>query len=599
MAWTYDLIDDYGANDLPVLTPYFIVAIFHLGAPISYSRSAAASVTSDVKTGVSPRSGITYCQDDVVSIQIHGDKRNHLKTASLRCLSSKNYLNPDIALPGDWIGVWLMNGPSQYANTMSRIESGDAANRAEDGFRFLGRIHDVRKSIHVSPEGAKDVSYSITASAFSELDSQIFYDFGLATLSGVKSDIVNFMSQLGLDWSNFAEQQQIRSGQIKDNADLVINKLIDVILGSGISETVNRPVERFLRAGESPTIDVLGETRDLGSLKISPQANKEAPYAYLVPAQIGKLLGLESGDASKSGLFGYADILQRIIGVQRYRDAYLPRLEKLKSTFLPVTPTFVNRPLWAILQQFLNPAINEIYTVMKQDHAGSIYPTVVVRQIPLSTEAVDEHSDFPLTRFMSLPRWVIDHKLITSLDLGRTDATRTNMVHIYGEAEAFANNDSVTNQIIRNPPIYDTIDIQRSGIRAQMSVVNCSITDQLKAPRYWMEAIADWSFGSHLTLNGSVSMKGVISPIVEGDNCQIGDFVFHVEAVDHVVSVAPNGIKSWNVQLSLSNGMPVQQNSDSPNYPGLIDDEASDIKTSDPGHASESDLRIPKKDHHH
>ncbi len=348
--------------------------------------------------------------------------------------------------------------------------------------------------------------------------------------------------------------------------------MVDMVLGKGVSELVNRPLERAGRP----------------DLKVSPQANKEAPYAYLVPRTVGQLLNMVPGEASKHGIFGYADIMQTVFGVQAYEPGaegdgtdFVPVLrdsstvsrklcqEKLKGTFLPVNPTFTNVPLWSLLQQFLNPAINEMYTCLRADEDGDVRPTLVARQIPFSTESIVEAFDFQLTRFMSLPRWVLPSVMLMDggITVGRNDATRTNMVHVYGEASAYAQNRSITNQLVRNPPIFDSVDIQRSGIRAQMRTVNCAITDQLAAPRAWMEAIADWSFGSQYTLSGVADSLGIQAPICCGDNLEVEGMAYHLEQVVHRFTQAGDGFKTFRTDMDLSNGMPVNQDTATPDFP--------------------------------
>jgi hypothetical protein len=302
--------------------------------------------------------------------------------------------------------------------------------------------------------------------------------------------------------------------------------------------------------------------------------------------------------------------METLVGVQQYQAqpeadqySFYPEIdlnrstasrkftkEPLKGTFLPVNPSFVNRPLWQILQQYLNPAINEMYTALRANRVGRVVPTMVVRQIPFSTESAQDAPSMPLTRFMSLPRWVLDDTMWSDADLGSSNSTRVNMVHIYGEASSYASNKTITHQLTRNPPIFDEVDIQRSGIRGRMMTVNCAVTDQLEAPRAWMEAIADWSFGSQYTLNGTFNSIGIQAPIAEGDNLEVNNVVYHIENVHHRCAMQGDR-RSFRTTLEVSNGMPADQSdatADVPRYPGfrniqIEQTEAQDESTEDSG----------------
>ena len=224
-----------------------------------------------------------------------------------------------------------------------------------------------------------------------------------------------------------------------------------------------------------------------------------------------------------------------------------------------------------MLDQFLNRAVNEKFTSLRITPNG-VLPTLTVRQIPFSTESIQETPEFPLTKFMNLPRWQLDPSLVTSLDIGRSDDSHVNLVHIYGESATTAINYSTQTQMILNAPIFDEVDMARSGVRGLMQTVACHFNDELKAPKSWMNAIADWSFGSQFTLNGSVQCYGIQSPIAEGDNLELEDLVYHIESVMHFGEITPDALKHFRTTLSLSNGMPIDQSDatlDFPRYPGF------------------------------
>lgn len=614
-AARYDLIREYqkelkndtdGVNDSTHIntSPTWALAVISLGQPVTYSRNTGKSVGSVVEGAFTRRAKPLIIVDDCISLSINNPKRSHTKSlqATLRA-SDTNYLNQDVILPGDWIFAWCWNNVEDQAKVIASVLNGGPGNGFDDGLKFVGRVHNIRKRVSVSPGGERDASYSLTAVGFEELDTQFFYDFALATaVAGNKLEFASFMAQLGLDFSKLADAEQQKAGNIKDNVSYLIEALVDMILGKGVADEVNVPSERAIEAQQQTNQSVALAT---DSLKISPQSNREAPFAYLVPVSVATVLGRDTAQKSKSGVFGYADIMDTIIGVQQFESieeneflnnnsgTFSPRLFypeidpdstksrkrtpiNLKGTFLPVNPSFVNRPLFQMLQQYLNSTINEMYTAMRTDENGKVVPTLIVRQIPFSTESAVQSPDMPLTYFLSMPRWAIHPTMVTNLDVGRSNATRINMIHIYGDASTYGSNDTVTEQMVRNPPIYDQVDIQRSGIRARMQTVNCAIEDEKRTDgaRVWMEAIADWTMGSQFTLNGTLQSYGIQSPIAEGDNLEFEGVAYHIESVTHICSIAADGTKSFKTALELSNGMPIDQGDraalqDFPRYPGF------------------------------
>lgn len=584
-AATYDLLLDYNASagalqeviDPTTIgtTPGWVIAVIRLGRPQSFSRRTMRSTGKATEGAFTRKTAPLIITDDCRDLTISCSKRSHVKTLAATLRPGKNYLSRDAMQPGDWMMAWCLNNEEDLERVVKQIRNGEPANGQRDGLKFVGRVHNIRKHLSQNPSGDRETTYTLQGLGFAELDTAFFYDMALATTAATHNLMSLFMAQIGLNWSEFSESEQLQAGRLKDNSGKILEALVNIIVGKGPGADVNAGIDR-LAAGSG--------------LNVAPQANKEAPYAYLVPRSVGALLGLDTVNGTKAGLFGYADVLETLIGVQEYENkddntfgSFVPELdasstgarkrcrEILKGTFLPVNPSFVNRPLWQVLQQYCNPAINEMYTALRVNDLGAVVPTLVVRQIPFTTESAAERQDFKLTRFLSLPRWKLHPTLVSVLDIGRSDATRVNMVHVYGEASTYASNRSITNQMVRNPPIFDELDIQRSGMRPLMKTVQCAVEDQLEAPRSWMEAIADWSFGSQYTLNGSVDCWGIQSPIAEGDNIELEGVAYHVEGITHRCAMQGDS-RVFRTVLELSNGMPVDQEeatADFPRYPGF------------------------------
>ena len=266
------------------------------------------------------------------------------------------------------------------------------------------------------------------------------------------------------------------------------------------------------------------------------------------------------------------------------------------GTFLPSPPQFNGqRTVWAIMQQYLNPTVNEMYCTLRAGPTGDVMPTLVVRQLPFSSGILDEtyrpkapkvanrsvkkdkgvqdFSDFEvdltenlvtqprtlaLTRLTELPRWQLHPLLIKSVDLGRSDALRFNFVHIYGETGLAAQDR--TAYIVRDPPIADDMDIIRSGLRPYMATVNCSPQDAtMRKAGDWMYIVSDIVMGQHLTLTGTVELVGIQSPICPGDNVELDGHILHIETVSHSFNASGTGAFTFSTSLALSHGVKAEQ----------------------------------------
>jgi hypothetical protein len=606
-AFVYDLVSDYTTEKGSLTTsPYWILAVIRLGSPITFFRKDFSSIGNVVTGALSRKESPLIITDDCLQLSITSSKKSHVKTLNAILKQGKtNYLSGDAMLPGDWLMAWIVNNQTDYVNLLNSIANSSQSNEFKSGLKFVGRVHSIRKTVRVDgSSGLRTANYTLQGASFGELDTQFFYDTNLAHDN--LGDISDFMSQMGWDINKLFNQTQKNAGRVKDNVADVLEALFNGILGKGLP--------RVNQAAESRENKKEGRS---AAPKPSPQFGKEAPYAYLVPTSVGTLLGLNTQEMSKANgqVFGYTDICETLIGVQKYEvsSKFYPVLneqrskgprkftsEVLKGTIIPIEPSFINRPLWQIMESYTNTSINEMYTTLKPNPQGNLMPTLVARQIPFSTDSIPENKTFPLTRFLSLPRWKLDPSLIYSVDLGRSNATRVNMVHIYGTAQAYKENVSITHQILLNPPVFDTTDIARSGIKSIMRTVSCGITDQFATPKLWMRAVSDWTFGSHLTLNGTIESVGIQAPICEGDNIEFEGAAYHVESVVHSCSINPTGTKTFKTTLELSYGMPVDQGRDVsylPKYPGLSragDGDDSFGVTQDPGQTVDNSTQLQK-----
>lgn len=637
----YPLINDYTQSSSEKGTeisvnPYWIVLIVRLGLPITFSRQNFKSYSNfDLTEGGKIRGDHIVITSDCIDLAVNNEKGSHTKSLSA-VLKRTNFDYLKEILPGDWVVAWMVNDEKSFNGLLDRlkkIKATDPCNKFNDGFKFLGRVQDIGKTINQDKAtGNRSVSYTLSATAFSELDSHIFYDLYLASASDVDGSIANWLGKLG---KNINEMASIASKTIQtvNNINVLIPTALDLIIGKGIQGSE-------IQASKAKNINPAAGGG-------ATSGNSDAAFAYIIPTAIGEVLGIPVEDSSKK-VMSYADVLTLLSGVQNYPNEsdtvtfpkgintetddtrtynigpssiFIPKLDQSKTTFnrmvtkqelsgsfYAIGQEFVNSPLWEILRQWLNPSVNEMYTCMRVNRQENIMPTIVLRQIPFTTEAFKDKleanigdekisKNIPNTKFLNLPRWQLDSSMVSYVDVNRSNATRFNFVHFYGKEQTLLRNFSVQTQIAYNPPIRDDLDIQRSGLKPYMGMVDCRVDDNISSsdnsvsgaasglnPTIWMRLIADRAIGSQYTLNGMISSIGIQSPICEGDNLEWDGVIFHIEGVHHRCSINQQGNKTFTTTLKLVNGMDSlpddAEDTSNPKYPGI---DASSLLTFEPG----------------
>lgn len=622
MARVYEVLFDYGefpnqsgANnqfvpDSLTTSPYAIMAVYRYRYPVTFSRSQGGSFAqggSATDAAVKLRELTLIVCDDIQNLQVNFAKTNHVSQLQATLLPGMNYLTE--MFPGDWVMCWMVNDKRTLTSLIDRIKKNQPCNKFYDGLKFVGKVASVRKSIVQSPTGIRHSTYTINAAGFTEFDAQLYFEPYLAATN--PNIATAWLKQTGLD----IDQLISSSGQ-----GISINKVLPAFM------------EAFFGKGIPSNSASGSSTAGMPNNQTGITAN-----SFIVPAPVGKALGVSQG-SKPNGQVGWNDICEVLQGIQKYQlsngtlqssvvvdlqngkpgasgrsigDIFTPdgvpdgsRLRRRETkdpmlgVFLPSSPQFTGqRTVWSVMQQYLNPTVNEMYTCLRVNPAGDVLPTLVVRQLPFSsglisdlyrpkdylvgTEVQSNLSDshrlnkasidsldattsssqprqLTLTRFMELPRWRIHPILIQAVDLGRSDALRFNFVHVYGETGLQSQNK--TGYIIRDPPISDDIDISRSGLRPYMQSVNCAPADTLnRKAGDWMYIISDMIMGQHLMLTGTMSLKGIQSPICPGDNVEFDGHVLHIESVTHSFQMSNDGKKHFSTNLSLTHGVKVDQ----------------------------------------
>jgi hypothetical protein len=615
MAASYELINDFfgigQGQKLPYtpdkvdVTPYWVIAIFPFYEEVTFQRNTMSSYDQDPSQAVKTNGSPLYITSDCVSLQVSHTKSNFQGGLQGTLLfSDTEYLRE--VFPGNWMLAWMVQSESYAQELITRIQNMDPTNpcnRFMDGLKFVGRVNSCRKQLVQSPTGLRTVGYNLQGESFSEFQSEIYFDPALADSVG-NSNLGTFFSKLDQDLDDFFNSEDAKEGI---NVEKAITFLLSILLGKGVPQDFVNPLSPQQSGGVPPVVSgLVGQDQGV--------PDEEAPYAFLVPQEVGALLGKQS-TSKTSGILAAADLDEIITGVQNYssgensgtiapnspQSIFIPDgLDSdsdnaahkftptyMAGTFPPEIPQFTGEnSVWTILSQYLNPAINEMYTALRTNEDGYVVPTLVLRQIPFTTDVfaqslgtipppagslgpngpptnqylqkdLSENEALPVTRFLELPRWHIHPLLVVSADIGRSNSKRFNFVHAFGHSNLTLPQGTGTWQICNNPPIQDVADVKRSGLRPNMQTLACDVEEISRefGASEWMALIADSHMGMHLTLDGTIAMYGVQAPIVPGDNCEFDGVVYHIESVTHSATMNQEGERSFMTTIQVTNGI--------------------------------------------
>lgn len=581
MAFTYNTLIDFGEfsqdeldgkKDIHITTsPYWCIAVYRLKYPSTYDRT--------LDSGTDGNKGKSFSNDFTDAVKLEKDpliiancasltcnssKNNHIGTMSAVLLPDRDYLN--LIFPGDYVFCWMLQDQDKFKKLLRFISEGKNTCTFGSGLKFYGRVNGIREQVRQNENGIKTARYMMNGTSFSELDSTFFYEQHLSeNTGGLSTNIAKF----NLDIDKIFDVRSKSEGLIPD---VMVEGLIDVYLGKGIKKNL-----------DSGSTDL--ETRST--------FGTAGDYSFIVPTAIGKNFGktIKSGKVLRG-----ADVLEVLRGVQTYdqnvtvdqdatgsqRQAQLgkalnPNIKTEPSAVFagenqPVqdsrrftgtnllgrmsitAPALTNKPLWSVLNDYLNPACNEMYATLKVNTQGFITPTVVVRQLPFTlNKKIDLIKTTP---YSTLPIWKIPSGLMKAVDVGRSDGLRINFMSIFGNS-GLVNERNASAQLVESPPRYDDLDIARSGLRTYIGTVNCYINETRdgNGPQQWMALLSDFVIGQHLMLTGTLTCYGIPAPICIGDNIEWDSVIYHIESISHECSMDSEGRKTFITNLTLTHGL--------------------------------------------
>lgn len=516
-------------------SPALIVAVLPFKNKFTHNKGLSLNDA----LAVSP---ISFIEDYCSSVSVSDSKQGHVSSFSGMFLDPANEFHRKFA-PGDWLFAWMFDNRDDARRVKAKIEKGEAANDFGDGLKFVGRITSVRRVVQVAQNGMMMRRVSVTGQAFSELDTAVYFDPDMQIENSAGS----------LFHRNLAGSVNGLLNRGELTVQSVIPQLFDIFVGRGPGR----------------------------ASAVSGKDIKTPNRAFLVPIEVGRLLGRTVADPDKAKL-SYAELVECIYGVQKYganakdEQGFVPNnLSKTSgnhhSTSLSMEGTFgtrivpwVNVPIWSIFNQFLNAPVNEMYTALRVAPNGKVLPHFIVRQTPFSTDEF-EKTHKKATSFKSLPRWKLPTLMVRQYDTGTSNSMRINYVHIRAQPAVAAREEKAIFRATVKPQ-YDPLDINRNGLFGYIATISSTVSSQTAVAgknqnNFYTSVVADYMIGNHLRFTGTLNSMGVQAPIAVGDNFEFDGAVYHIEGINHTISVSPNGSTQFGTTLNLTHGVPVDDHS--------------------------------------
>lgn len=474
-------------------------------------------------------------ESDCASVSVSYSKGSH--TPSMQAMLYAGDINYSTAVaPGDFVFVNMLNWDSEARRVGINASSSKPINRVEDGFKGFFKVQSVRRVLAVDPaSGKKKIMFQVSAFGFTEFNNTLYFNPFL--IGSEANNQFLFVTRISQIWEQYVGKKGTFTVQN------ILRLLIDSTIGSGFKDN------------------------DFNQKKNGLELTQNTHF--YIPDKVGALLGQPNAKAAK-------DVYNYLFGIQEYvsgtnsglssgmnpvvknrEGRYILTPKECQGASL-LKPEYWNQTaVWSILNQYTNSPINELFTTLRVDPDGAVMPTLVFRQIPFSSQSYQGTA----TRFLNIPRWRVDPNLLLDVNIGREEAARINFVQVFAsvqQASDQTNQGLVSQQIAAGNFVVDDLDIRRSGLKPYIVTSNFDeiVTDKKasNAPQ-WAKLLADATFGSHLKLNGSIQVQGIVEPIAVGDNLELDGTVYHIEGVSHTCSVQPNGFRSFKTNIEMSHGI--------------------------------------------
>ncbi len=373
------------AGDSSQRSSFWVVAIS------SFTEPATMYSKGKLKNPVETKQLIVI-ENDAVQVSVNDTKDSFGKMASISLKSTDIYY-PSMVHNGDWLFIWMFDNQQkadQCVLNLKTIQSGKSVGYKlcdyQSGLKFAGRITSVKTTDSVSNQ-ARTISQSIEAQMFLELATSIYYTYDAPAAAG---PVAPPSGAAGTGFTGLA------------------NARIELYQKNGMDRALQGLAQKFLDFYKSAAnqeqfspdniialyfVLIMGiDSNNAADTQFKGTLND----AIQIPADVARIMNINS-----KRLWSLYDLQ---LGVQRFQPnnpwwkSFAPvtsETGKDKIThksaarckgFVPFTPVmWDNVSMWSILENYVNPICNEMYTALKLDKNGNLRHTLTVREKPFTT----------------------------------------------------------------------------------------------------------------------------------------------------------------------------------------------------------------------
>jgi hypothetical protein len=379
-------------------------------------------------------------ENDCLSVNINRPKGSFGKTASLT-LKVTNITYDMACASGDWIFIWISDHQSDIDDIIDILKNKKKGNLNDfdSGLKFAGRILEIGSVDEISMQGVRILTQQVNCQMFLEMATSVYVSYLIDKFLDTGSHMPNTQANAGTN------QSPTPSGT-SNEAELIrkanVSKFISNSASAGLSAAAKRLLALYGNTTNQVPDTVIGALFKFttginrGAATTFGGGNPGATFneAIGIPKDVAKILGRPKADK-------LWQLYNVIMGVHTYTrkgkpwQTFMPdtidlKNPKLKDTdgvfwetpyrckgYIPFyAPQWSGNSIWTILNEFLNPVVNEMYTALRINSDNMILPALIVREKPFGTGL------FNHLRFTKLD------KIITSDKIGKRDSQNAKTV---------------------------------------------------------------------------------------------------------------------------------------------------------------------------
>jgi hypothetical protein len=543
---------DPSSIDSHQTSPAAVITILQWADRLPVVDGVNNNISSD-NEGISTREKPYAIHSDILNVSFSHTK-SQLSPTFTATLTMGDINYATAIHPGDFAFLNIVNWQEKAVTIASNAQKLESINGVDDGFCGVFKIQTVRKVLSIDSNGTKTYLCQIAGAGFTEFNNILHFNPAIA--AAFAKDGAN-VSQFYLG-DYFANR-------LKSTATIqeIIQDLFVILIGKSLKQ--DEKVENY--------------------------GNRH----FKLPSTVGNLLGIKNVKYA-SEMYSY------ITGVwsnNNDSDEFNPGFNKAGKTrgesdasinnfYETGTPlqgdTLIglddwnNATAWSIIQQYINSAMNEIYTSYRVSPGNNdlVQPTIIVRQKPFTSENFESQGT-AVTRFLSLPRWNLNPDLVFSATLGFEESARINFVQCFTRRLAATGPNDQALQIALGNFFYDKEDIQRNGLKPYIISSNFDFPskgkEELRA-KPWARINADWVIGAHLKESGTIECAGIEDAICVGDNLKFDKTVYHIESITKSLYLAMDGKNRFTTSLKVSYGVLDTASGVDTNYPEMTNSDS-------------------------